>query len=85
MRLGNLDVYCVHTFFATLGVKGDLVTLTDDVYQTADVYKDFFFRRVVDNKAKAFGFVEEFYSSTVHYKKLKIVMWLFAAAKIGDK
>ncbi len=66
MRLGDLDVYCVHAFFATLGVKGNLVTLADDVYQTTDVHKDFFFRRVVDNKAKAFGFVEEFYGSTIH-------------------
>jgi len=66
MRLGNLDVYCVHAFFATLGVEGNLVAFTDDVHQTTDVYKDFFFRRVVHNKAKAFGFVEEFYGSTIH-------------------
>ena len=43
MRLGDLDVYCVHAFFATLGVEGHLITLTDDIDQTADVYKDFFF------------------------------------------
>lgn len=66
MRLGNLDVYCIHAFFATLSVEGNLVAFTDDVHQTTDVYKDFFLRRVVYNKAKAFGFVEEFYSSTIH-------------------
>ena len=84
MQLGDLDVYCVHTFFATFSVESHLVALTDDVHQTADVYKDFFFRRVVDNKTKAFGLVEEFYSSTIHYKKLKIVMWQFAAAKVWE-
>ena len=66
MRLGNLDIYCVHTFFATLGVKSDLVTFADNIHETTDVYKDFFFRRVVDNKAKAFGLIEEFYGSTIH-------------------
>ena len=65
-RLGDFDIHCVHSFFATLGVEGHLITLTDVVNQTGDVYKNFFFGRIVDNKPKSLGLVEEFYDTTVH-------------------
>jgi hypothetical protein len=36
------------------------------------VNEDFFFRRVVNDEAKAFGFVEKFYCSSIHCVKIKM-------------
>ncbi len=52
--LGDFDIYCVHSFFATLGVECDLVTFADVVDQTANVNKNFLFRGVVNYEAKSF-------------------------------
>ena len=65
-RSGKLDVYCVRSFSAFLNVEGDLVVFSDFVDEAAYVYKDFFARTVLLNEAKAFGFIEEFYCSSVH-------------------
>ena len=70
-RLGDFDIHCVHSFFAALGIEGDGVAFADVVHQTGDVYKNFFFWRVVNNKPKSLGLIEEFYDSTVHWKKIE--------------
>lgn len=69
-RLRNFDIYCIHSFFATLGSVRDDIAFPDIVNQTRSVYEDFFFRRVVNDKTKSFGIVEEFYCSCIHNKKL---------------
>ncbi len=83
IRLGDLDIYCVHSFFATFRVEGNLITFADVVDQTGDVYKNFLLGGVVYNEAKSFGFIEELYCSIIHCKKLKMLMWQFAAAKVS--
>ena len=64
--LGDLYIHCIHSFFAAFGSERDLVAFPDIVDQTRDVNEDFLFGGVVYNKAKAFGFIEELYCSTVH-------------------
>lgn len=66
-RLGQADIYCVHAFFATLGVKRDLVTFADAVNQAAYVNKNFLFGGGIDNEAKTFGLIKELYGSIVHW------------------
>ena len=63
----QFDVYCVHAFFATLGVVRDGVTLTDAVYKTAYVNEDFFAGAGINDETVAFGFVEKLYCSSVHW------------------
>ena len=83
IRLGDLDIYCIHSFFATLRVEGDLVPFADVVNQTGDVYKNLLLGGIVNNETKSLGFVEEFYCSSVHCKKLKMLIWQFAATKVS--
>ena len=82
MRLGDLDIYCIHSFFAALGVERDLVAFADVVDQPGDVYENFLLGGVVYNEAKSFGFIEKLDSSTIHEKKLKMVIWQFAGTKV---
>jgi len=70
-RLRNLDINCIHSFFARFGIESDVVAFADVVNQARDVHKNFLVRGVVNNKAKSFGFVEELYGSTVHLKKIE--------------
>ena len=84
MRLGDLDVNCIHSFFAALGIERDFVAFTDVVDQTCDVNKNFLVGGAVDNKAKSLGFIEELNGSTVHLKILKFVMWQFAGTKVRE-
>ena len=65
---GDLDIYSVHSFFATLGVESDPVAFANVVDQTGDVYKNFLLGGVFNDEAKAFGFVEELYGSIKHKK-----------------
>ena len=65
-RLGDFDIHCIHSFFATLGIESNRVAFADVVHQTGDVDKNFFFGRAVNNKPKSLGLIEEFYDSTVH-------------------
>ena len=65
-RLGDFDIYRIHSFFAALGIEGDVVAFANVVYQTGGVHKNFLLRGAVDDEAKAFGFIEEFYCSVVH-------------------
>lgn len=81
-RLRDFDVNCIHSFFAALGIERDFVAFTDVVDQTCDMNKNFLVRGVVNNKAKSLGFIEELNGSTVHLKKLKIVMWRSAGTKV---
>ena len=83
IRLGDLDIYCVHSFFATLGIESDLIAFADVVDQTGDVYKNFLLGGIVNNEAKSFGFIEELYCSLIHCKKLKMLIWQFAGAKVS--
>ena len=53
-HLSDFDIYCIHSFFATLCVEGDGITFADVVNQTANVNKDFLFRGVVNDEAKSF-------------------------------
>ena len=69
--LSDFDIYCIHSFFATLCVECDLVTFADVVDQTANVNKNFFLRRVVNYETKSFRFVEEFYCACVHCKDIE--------------
>jgi hypothetical protein len=66
-RLGDLDIHCVHAFFATLGLKRDGVTFADFVNQAANVNEDFLAGGRVNDKAEAFGLVEELDGSFKHY------------------
>lgn len=66
IRLRDLHIHCIHSFFATCSFERDFVALTDVIDQTGDVDKNFLFRGVVYNKAKTFGFIEELYCSIVH-------------------
>ena len=61
-----LDIYRVHAFFATLGIKGNNVAFAHIVHQAGDVHKNFFARAVVHNKAKAFGLIKELDRSSIH-------------------
>jgi len=70
-RLGDFDIYCVHSFFAALGIEGDVVAFANVVNQTGDVDKNFLFRGVVSDEAKSFGFIKELYCSVVHKKIVK--------------
>ena len=70
-RLRNLDINCIHSFFATLSIESDVVAFADVVNQPRDMNKNFLVRGAVNNKAKSFGFVEELYGSTVHLKKIE--------------
>ena len=58
-RSGDLDIDCVHAFFALFGFESDRIAFADLVDQTADVYENFLPGGVVHNKAKTFGFIEE--------------------------
>ena len=64
--ISNFNIYCIHSFFATLGVESDLVAFPDVVDQSGDVYKDFLLGGVVYDKTKSFGLVEELYCSVTH-------------------
>ena len=64
--ISNFNIYCIHSFFATLGVESDLVAFPDVVDQAGDVYKDFLLGGVVYDKTKSFGLVEELYCSVTH-------------------
>jgi len=66
-QLSQFDIYCVHAFFATLGVERDSVTLSDAVNETAYVNEDFFAGAGINDKPVTFGFVEELYCSSVHW------------------
>ena len=66
MRLGNFNIYCIHSFFATREFERNNVAFADVVDQTTDVYKNFLFRGVVYDEAKSFGFIEELYCSLLH-------------------
>ena len=66
LRLGNLDIHCVHAFLAAGGVVIDNVAFANVVDQTRDVYENFLFGGVVNDEAKTFGFVEELYCSSIH-------------------
>lgn len=66
LRLGNFDVDCVHAFFAASGVIVDDIAFANVVDETCSVYENFLFRGVVNDEAKAFGFIEEFYCSGIH-------------------
>ena len=70
-RLRTFDIYCIHSFFATLGIIRDLIAFADVVDQPADVNKNFLFGGVVNNEAKTFGFIEKLYGSTVHLKNIE--------------
>lgn len=65
-RLGDFDIHCIHSFFATLGAESDGIAFANVVDQSGDVDEDFLFRGVVNDEAKAFGFVEELDGSCVH-------------------
>jgi hypothetical protein len=65
-QLSDFDIYCIHSFFATLCVERHDVAFANVVDQTANVNKDFLFRGVVNYEAKSFGFIEELYGSSVH-------------------
>lgn len=82
-RLRDFDINCIHSFFAALGIERDFVAFTDVVDQTCDVHKNFLVGGAVNNKTKSLGFIEELNGSTVHLKKLKIVMWRSAGTKVG--
>jgi hypothetical protein len=47
------------------------------------VYKNFLLGGIVNNEAKSFGFIEELYCSLIHCKKLKMLIWQFAGAKVS--
>lgn len=66
MRLGNFNIYCIHSFFATCEFESYNIAFADVVNQTTDVYKNFLFRGIVYNKAKSFGFIEELHCSLLH-------------------
>jgi hypothetical protein len=53
LRLSNFDIYCVHSFFATLSVECDLITFANVVDKTANVNKNFLLRGVVYYEAKS--------------------------------
>ena len=76
---GNLDVHCIHAFFATLGFKRDRIALADFVNQTADVDEDFLPGGSVNNEPKAFGLIKELDSSCEHcteeFKEWKRCIW----------
>ena len=67
LRLGQLDIHCVHAFFSTLGFESDGVAFTDFVDQAADVNKNFLPGGGINDEAEAFCFVEELKRSFVHY------------------
>lgn len=52
-ELGDFDIYCVHSFFATFCVEGNSVAFADVVDESAYVNKDFLFRGVVYYEAKS--------------------------------
>ena len=70
-ELGDFDIYCVHSFFATFCVEGNSVAFADVVDESAYVNKDFLFSGVVYDEAKTFGFIEKFYCTSIHCKKRK--------------
>ena len=65
-RLGDFDIYCIHSFFAALRAEGDVIAFANVVDQTGDVDEDFLLGGAVGDKAEAFGFIEELYCSVVH-------------------
>lgn len=66
LRLGNFDVNCVHSFFAASRVVVYNVAFADVVDEACGVYENFLFRGIVNDEAKAFGFIEELYCSSIH-------------------
>jgi len=81
--LGDLHINCVHSFFSALGVERYRIAFANVVDETGYVNEDFFFRRVVNDKTKSFGFVEELYSSCVHNRKIKKLLWRLAGTKVS--
>ena len=65
-RLGDFDIYRIHSFFAALGIESDIVAFANVVDQAGGVHKNFLFRGVVSDEAKSFGFIKELYCSVVH-------------------
>lgn len=66
LRLSDLDIYCVHAFFAARGAVGDDISFADIVNQASDVHENFLFGGVVNDEAKTFGLIEELYCSSIH-------------------
>lgn len=86
VRSGDLDIHCIHAFFALFGFKSDSVPFADFVNQAADVDENFLPGGSVNNETKTFGLIEELDGSFKHYcKNFKNEKNLAeATAKIGE-
>lgn len=69
--LRNLDINCIHAFLATCSRERNNIAFADIVDQTCSVNKDFLFSGIVNDEAKALGFIEKFYCTSIHCKKKK--------------
>lgn len=81
-RLSDFHIYCIHSFFASLCVEGNLIAFADSVYKTTYVYKNFLSWGIVNDEAKSLGFVEEFYCSGIHLENLICWCGYFADSKL---
>ena len=69
-RLSELNIDRIQAFFAFFCFESDNVSFANFVNQSADMNENFFVGGWVDNKTKAFGFIEELDSSFLHTKKI---------------
>lgn len=72
--VSKVNIYSFKTFSTFLSIESYFVAFSDDkITKFADVDEDVFTTIARDNKSKSFLFIEEFYGSSIHVYKKKII------------